>query len=414
MRVLAALLVCCLAVGCAGEPAEVDSTPLLTTTHSATTTMQASPEATTTTSTTTASNAPRSTTTPAAPEPVHEEPLLWVRTESGLDAWADAIIQVDDQLLIVGSNGGGSPSPMAWTSPDGFTWTELDHWFASEGWLRDAAATDWGIVAVGHTGGFAVDWTTAAIWVEIDSSWRQVPNEDGLFDDMDGAWSEAFGVVSDGPLSIVGGYGVGSVDGGNITYSPTLWLTTDGVDWVRLKLSDERGTVRDVVRFQDSWVAVGSIRVGDSRYAASWKSDDGYSWVQTTEVSDESLGEMRKLATNNNTLVALGEPWIWTSEDGVAWVRYEFGEVAPFVAGFEAITVHGDIYYMAGYEGRLGLVWASRDGSDWEIVSDSDVYQDSGPQGWAIATTQTGGAGAYLLVFGPADSGLDLYSAPLP
>ena len=210
----------------------------------------------------------------------------------------------------------------------------------------------------------------------------RVPHDEAIFGDgqMASVAASEMGVVA------VGVSGLAELH-------PVVWLSPDGLSWTRLShdgsVFGDDALMRSVVAYDGGFVAVGSVDSGGDADAAVWVSPDGLSWTRVPH--DESVfgGEadqlMVSVAAFDDGLVAVGESSsvfeidaaVWTSADGLSWIR-----VLPDESIFDdAVTV--DVTAFGGGIAAVGFdvsdgdadaaVWTSSDGVDWERVSHDEV-----------------------------------------
>ena len=196
-------------------------------------------------------------------------------------------------------------------------------------------------------------------------------------------------------------------------HSAAAWTSTDGEDWTRLPDDAFTGEtagdteMRSVVQLGSQLVAVG-VTTGDGRDAAVWTSVDGNQW---SRVAGDSLGGpgdqfIRGLTVWDGGLVAVG--WevsgegtngaIWTSSNGVDWVRV--ADPGGELGGDGAQRVHDAV---AGGPGLVAVgdtnsgdfdaaVWVSADGDVWERV-EGDQAGFSGPGAQLVNVVRSGAQG---------------------
>jgi len=226
-----------------------------------------------------------------------------------------------------------------------------------------------GYVAVGYDGIFG-----AIAWTSPDGlSWTEVPRPEG--------WETA-GISRLVPFS--GGLlAVGRETADIETDLAAAWISTDGTDWRRVEGGpDMVGQVLDVVETDDGrLIGVGGVPGADA--AGVWISTDaGETWQRTDDVIDNAF--IWSIAQGGPGFVAVGwrrdpQPTmaVWTSTDGNAW------ELAPDPEdslGFEGIDIinQGGTLVMVGslVQGGEGRIWTSTDGLAWEVADDSADFTD--------------------------------------
>jgi hypothetical protein len=247
------------------------------------------------------------------------------------------------------------------------------------------AASDLGLVATGFTstasGEEFVGW-----WSHDGLSWQPIEG--------DGA---NWGLAAAGP-------GFVAVGGGSV------WTSTDGASWDRVRSADPRDWFQDVTSGGPGVVAVG-------RPNKAWYSSDGVTWESAkvppvpARVYPGDDGKtpqvyMTSVAAASNALVATGwmmfdnnreGPAMWVSSDGTSWRDVALdGDVFPRGCGPDNVAGSADGFVAAGECGSgKYFVWRSADGLHWEIVG-RDAFDGktprlvaAGPSGWVAIGDET-------------------------
>ncbi len=276
-------------------------------------------------------------------------------------------------LVAVGETQLGAPA--VWTSSDGLIWSRVTFDEPADT-SEDGRATWMHSVAVGGPGLVAVGseevplegaWNFSKVgmaWTSVDGfTWTQVPHDPEVF-----GHAEAYETQSTIDHVIAGGPGlvaVGVLDG-----DAAMWTSSDGLVWTPItegltwtSTVLDGGRIYDVIAGGPGFVAVGSYELSPTCsggapldcYAAVWTSVDGFTWDPVAH--DEAVfgggpdkQGMRSVATIGNDLVAVGSG-VWTSEDGISWTRgyrdrsFDYGEHSAmwsvFTAG-EALIAFGE------------------------------------------------------------------------
>ena len=84
-----------------------------------------------------------------------------------------------------------------------------------------------------------------------------------------------------------------------------IWRSSDGRSWDRIDLADVGGTMSDVIRWRDGYVAVGSSFDGGDG-GLIWTSRDGTVWTRATGVGLKRM-RLRDAAVSADRLVIVGE-----------------------------------------------------------------------------------------------------------
>ena len=259
-------------------------------------------------------------------------------------------------------------------------------------------------------------------------TWSRVPHDEAVFGGARGQWMRSVTVGGPGLVA------VGSVgnDGDDGDANAAVWASVDGLTWSRVPLDEAalggaRGQwMNSVTVGGPGLVAVGS----DGRFAAVWTSVDGVTWSRVPH--DEAVfggadnQGMNSVTVGGPGLVAVG--WVendgeingdgaaavWTSVDGVTWLRVPHDEAALGGAGFQgmsSVTVGGPGLVAVGVgAGRMTVdeghvdwevkaaVWTSVDGVTWSRVPhDEAVFGGVGGQGMRSVTV--GGPGLVAVGF---------------
>ncbi|MFN8103872.1 MAG: hypothetical protein U0U69_05365 [Acidimicrobiia bacterium] len=336
--------------------------------------------------------------------------LEWHRSAPDPAVWgADASTMVfgstvgaDGTLVAVGVDRRASPSVAAvFTSRDGIDYSRVDPrdvhtstaTLSAETAMRGVVATPAGLVAVGFefapagaqvpattdAAGAGIGATTAAVWRSADArTWDRAATVPA--DALAGALMTRIVALP------VGGFlalGEEPTTGAGIA-----WTSPDAATWQRI----DPGSGLDApgrVSFQTASatsqgiLVAGSYRVGDSRRAAVWRSNDAVTWqrVESPAFATSQAQEISALAMLRGTIVAGGASIengtdaaaIWTSPDGIAWDRVTHDEDVFGGAGSDAVTVllpAGDGILALGRSspGKLdadAAVWTSKDARNW-------------------------------------------------
>ena len=292
-----------------------------------------------------------------------------------------------------GSDGGeiSDGDAAVWTSSDGVTWTRVPHdeaVFGGDSFQEMQAVAVLGstLVAVG------VDGEDAAVWTSADGlNWNRVVAAEAT---LGGPGYQAMLRIANGGPGLVA---VGLDDPtGEVDWDAAVWTSPDGVTWTRVP-HDE--AVFGGERIQVMWgvssaagglIAVGLDRSGGDVDAAAWTSSDGVTWTRVPH--DETLfggpGNQRMLdiVSGDAGVVVVGldeldgdsDAAVWTSPDGVTWIRAVNPEAVFGGDGEQAMTGvewSGSTLVAVGTDGSAGdndgAVWTSTDGLTWAKVEDT-------------------------------------------
>ncbi|WP_431895910.1 hypothetical protein [Nonomuraea sp. bgisy101] len=222
-----------------------------------------------------------------------------------------------------------STEPLLVGSADGRSWKRIDAPGRADGQpylsMRSVAAGEGGYVIAGEDRS-ASGTAAAALWYTTDlrtfSRVAKLPR--------DGAGVRIHDVAAgQGAYVAVGG------SGGAERESGVVWISADGLTWkARERLLPPHTTsagLRQVVRYGERIVAMGTAQVSGSRKAFAAVSDDegvswSYSWLpaeQAAAVHDLASAPQGLVAVGWHGAPGSGDSAAWTSEDGLAWNRQD-------------------------------------------------------------------------------------------
>jgi hypothetical protein len=204
-----------------------------------------------------------------------------------------------------------------WTSPDGVTWSRVPHDEALFGGQNDqemfgVVAAGPGLVAVG------VDDEAPAAWVSADGlSWGKV-SSDRFSSDPDFADADkTMRAVAVGPMGLVAVGSLGWYVGPDAEddVDAAVWVSDDGLSWTLVSEDaaifggPEDQEMAAVTAGGPGLVAVGRDGSGGDANAAVWVSAEGVNWVRVLD--DASFGgvgdqEMYGVAVVGPLVVAVG------------------------------------------------------------------------------------------------------------
>jgi hypothetical protein len=255
-------------------------------------------------------------------------------------------------------------------------------------------------VVVLALGGCARDTSTAAgstasvIDLYEGGVWRRVPHDEAVFGG-DG-YQSMLAITAGGPGLVAVGY---EAIGGDS--DAAVWTSPDGVTWSQVPHDEAvfggEGPQKmlAVVAGGPGLVAVGYEFSDEHRDAAVWTSVDGLTWVRVAH--DESVfggegpQEMLAVVAGGPGLVAVGHDFadgdgdaaVWTSEDGMIWTRV-CQETEVFGGDsyqmMTAVAVGGPGLVAVGRDGESGAVWTSVDGLTWLRVAHDEAVFGGGMQ----------------------------------
>jgi hypothetical protein len=303
-----------------------------------------------------------------------------------------------------------------WTSVDGITWSLVPHdevIFGGPGnqGMNDVTAGGPGLVAIGNDGGGNNVSVNAAVWTSVDgTTWSRISHDETIF-----GGARMHSVTVGGPgLVAVGSTGIGGDNldfreateaDKNFATNAAVWTSVDGITWSRVPHDDAvfggpgHQTMSKVIAAGPGLVAVGSDGTDDDADAAVWTSVDGITWSRVphdeTIFGGPNAQQMSSVTVGGPGLVAVGsdgphdyhrggdedidyvEAAVWTSFDGVTWLRVPHdedifgGDSNQWMTG---VTIRGSRLVAVGkhgngafrYDGTVELaVWTSSDGITW-------------------------------------------------
>lgn len=143
--------------------------------------------------------------------------------------------------------------------------------------------------------------------------------------------------------------------------------------------------MHDILEIDGGWVAVGRESIDGVDRAAAWTSEDGTHWDRLGEGAfpDETTAstQMRRVVRLDDRLVAAGltgdDALVWTSEEGREWIQVTSEALGgPGIQAIRGLTVWEGGVVAVGWnivDGETdGAVWTSPDGLDWVRASDPD------------------------------------------
>ncbi len=237
-----------------------------------------------------------------------------------------SVASADRRFVAVGWDGpSGSANAAVWTSESGWVWSRIAN---SDGVFgRQGDQGMYGVTA-GGPGFVAVGWDAsggdldAAVWVSPDGvSWSRVEHDEGsLGGDGD---QGMYAVVAGGPGLVAVGW-----DGPVEQSDAAVWSSPDGLAWTRVGRDDAAfggegaQAMYAVTAGGPGLVAVGDSQLDGDHDAAVWVSTDGATWARLPADEGPFAGGGNQLmygvARNGSGLVAVGQDgsdgaiWYWT------------------------------------------------------------------------------------------------------
>jgi hypothetical protein len=215
-------------------------------------------------------------------------------------------------LVAVGWGRSGEDDAAAvWVSADGYTWERIvdDAVFGGPGTqaMQAVLADGPGLVAVGYD--FLEGNFVAAAWTSPDGfAWSQVPHDGAVFGGQIGLYMYSVAIGGPGLVAVGSDYSGVDADG-------AVWTSPDGLTWTRVPHDEAvfggagNQEMLGVVAGGPGLVAVGRDDSGEAGDAAVWASADGLTWTRVPEVTifgGPLHQEMRGVTAGGPGLVAVG------------------------------------------------------------------------------------------------------------
>ncbi len=270
--------------------------------------------------------------------------------------------------------------PVAWTSPDGASWT-IGEMASTEFTFPVAMSVGSGdtIVAVGRSGPLPIAWTSSDGRV-----WQRHPVAT-LGDDRVAERMTAVLATGDGYLA------GGSVGPELLDRHARFWRSRDGATWQPIRDDAEtfdNAEVRSIARLGSGYVAIGAVgSVQKITGSVAWVSADGQTW---TRIDAPALAAGRAVSIVGapfGGVVAVGsdlgehEAFAWVSRDGRSWTLAPSEPSRQFnkTILMTDVTVVGDELIAVGKYSPLqrstATSWVSHDGLHWERARSAAVQE---------------------------------------
>jgi len=277
-----------------------------------------------------------------------------------------SIAQGPHGWVAVGRSAMPGASPI-WFSEDGVNWvaaTSIPLVIFEEAILTQVIAGGPGYIAAGTD--FLIDGGPPFAWTSSDGlHWTAASFADGV------TLGRVDSLVEVGGRFFAGGSLVG--DGGFGTGPAVMWSSANASDWAQTILESGGATGSNAtapVSFADEYASVGGAYtpytglVWTSRDGAQWSAGPGAAALARAYLRDVAViaGQLVAVgAINGESFGSVGEPAIWSSEDGRIWKLLYAGpccsqiqHVAAFGNG--ALAFAGNVVYLSedGINWRLG------------------------------------------------------------
>ena len=230
-------------------------------------------------------------------------------------------------LVAVGlDSSGGDWDAAVWTSVDGVSWSRVAHDEVVFGGVGDQAMESVtvggpGLVAVGLD--FSGGDEDAAVWTSVDgASWSRVAHDEAVFGGVGDQEMESVTVGGPG-LVAVGWEVLNDVDA-------AVWTSVDGLSWSRVADNETilggsaPQAMESVTAGGPGLVAVGLDAFGGYGGAAVWTSVDGLSWLRVAHnevvFGGNGAQAMESVTVGGPGLVAVGVDYAGGDSDVAAWI----------------------------------------------------------------------------------------------
>ncbi|MEM9103589.1 MAG: Ig-like domain-containing protein [Pseudomonadota bacterium] len=179
------------------------------------------------------------------------------------------------------------------------------------------------------------------------------------------------------------------VIGGNLSKKESqVWSSTDGKQWHLEKGNTEFGYryMHGVVVFNDTLYVVGGSGLDEDEnpivYDDIWTSEDGINWVKRNVNPLPMLFDSSsKLVVHNDQLMILnssenGIPGdVWASTDGITWKRIANNLEPLLRQWFQVVSFQDKLWVIAGRMlETFNDVWSSEDGVNWVKEVDNAAF----------------------------------------
>ena len=298
----------------------------------------------------------------------HNEAEFGRADVGGLIAGGPGLIAVGSRKVVPGVVN----DAVVWTSPDGITWSQVPHDEAVFGSAKMNSVTPFGsgYVAVGGTGTGQIRSGNAVAWTSPDGvTWTRAPHIEKTTAGSTG--QEGMSQVAAGSAGSLVAVGWEWSER-NEPFSPPVWRSRDGITWSRVSDDEavfEGAAILSVVSGGPGFIAFGSVGAD----AAVWTSPDGITWSRVPH-DDAVFGEagISDVARGGPGFIAVGwaglDAAAWTSPDGITWSRVPHDETifgGQPENGISSVVAFGSEIVAVGASGepegrRDAAVWIAR------------------------------------------------------
>lgn len=183
----------------------------------------------------------------------------------------------------------------------------------------------------------------------------------------------------------------GGRGGSGVKFYNDVWSTSDGATWTQLPTPAWGPRAYHIILELDQCIFVMGGQTFGDYFGDVWRScDDGMSWTQTNKEAWPVRAGLAATTFNGEMVVAGGcfknskgrrdfYNDVWSSADGVTWTELTPSASWSGRSGPRLVVLNEMLFLVAGERGftddtQLSSVYASKDGAEWALVTDSPLY----------------------------------------
>ena len=235
-----------------------------------------------------------------------------------------------------------------------------------------------GLVAAG-----VVNLTAGVVWRSADGDAWEVIGEGELFDlGSCASGCPSLTSIASGPAGIVvTGYRIGGADS-SAGLESDVWFSPDGSTWTRAALPVPPGApVRPaaeawVVASTEGFTVAGMICKADGLWpgceAVTWTSVDGRDWSAPAVLPKGGSSGAKGLEAGADLQVVIGQKCgdtcrarVWATDEKGRWAEGDLRGIGEVGAGQGTFTVAGATFLVFGTRAGQPSLWSSEDGLTW-------------------------------------------------
>ncbi len=270
--------------------------------------------------------------------------------------------------------------PAAWTSSNGTAWARAGSVELPEGTesgeMTSVTSGPDGLVASG-----VVNLTHGVVWRSADGAAWEIIGAGDLFDlGSCPAGCPTLTSIASGPAGIVvTGY---RVQGEGLPLRSDLWFSRDGTTWTRALLpvapgSSLRPTAESwVASTPQGFTVAGTTCKPDGLWpgcrAVTWTSPDGMRWSDPVALPEGSSSGAKGIQTGADRLMVIGQTCgdtcrarVWATDSDGRWALGDLRGIGEVGAGEGTLTVAGATFLVFGTRVGQPSLWSSDDGLAW-------------------------------------------------